>query len=229
MVKMNSYRKTAIIVGVLFITATVTAMLTIVFLGSTLETPLNFTNVSSNEFQVIMSVMFWLILAVSVTGIGVMMYPILKKYHEGLALGYVGLRLIESICIIIASVTLLSLLTLSQEYTAGTLDVTNYQPIGSLLLALQVWSFEIGTLIFLGLGGLFLYYPLYELKLVPRVLSIWGLIGAAFVLLYGVLGLFGLTADSLILNLLALPIAVQEMVFAVWLIVKGFNSSAIAS
>jgi hypothetical protein len=229
MVKMNSYRKTAIIVGVLFITATVTAMLTIVFLGSTLETPLNFTNVSSNEFQVIMSVMFWLILAVSVTGIGVMMYPILKKYHEGLALGYVGLRLIESICIIIASVTLLSLLTLSQEYTAGTLDVTNYQPIGSLLLALQVWSFEIGTLIFLGLGGLFLYYPLYELKLVPRVLSIWGLIGAAFVLLYGVLGLFGLTADSLILNLLALPIAVQEMVFAVWLIVKGFNSSVIAS
>jgi hypothetical protein len=229
MVKMDSYRKTAIIVGVLFITATVTAMLTIVFLGSTLETPLNFTNVSSNEFQVIMSVMFWLILAVSVTGIGVMMYPILKKYHEGLALGYVGLRLIESICIIIASVTLLSLLTLSQEYTAGTLDVTNYQPIGSLLLALQVWSFEIGTLIFLGLGGLFLYYPLYELKLVPRVLSIWGLIGAAFVLLYGVLGLFGLTADSLILNLLALPIAVQEMVFAVWLIVKGFNSSVIAS
>jgi hypothetical protein len=229
MVKMDSYRKTAIIVGVLFITATVTAMLTIVFLGSTLETPLNFTNVSSNEFQVIMSVMFWLILAVSVTGIGVMMYPILKKYHEGLALGYVGFRLIESICIIIASVTLLSLLTLSQEYTAGTLDVTNYQPIGSLLLALQVWSFEIGTLIFLGLGGLFLYYPLYELKLVPRVLSIWGLIGAAFVLLYGVLGLFGLTADSLILNLLALPIAVQEMVFAVWLIVKGFNSSVIAS
>jgi hypothetical protein len=229
MVKMNSYRKTAIIVGVLFITATVTAMLTIVFLGSTLETPLNFTNVSSNEFQVIMSAMFWLILAVSVTGIGVMMYPILKKYHEGLALGYVGFRLIESICIIIASVTLLSLLTLSQEYTAGTLDVTNYQPIGSLLLALQVWSFEIGTLIFLGLGGLFLYYPLYELKLVPRVLSIWGLIGAAFVLLYGVLGLFGLTADSLILNLLALPIAVQEMVFAVWLIVKGFNSSVIAS
>jgi hypothetical protein len=229
MEKMNSYRKTAIIVGVLFITATVTAMLTIVFLGSTLETPLNFTNVSSNEFQVIMSVMFWLILAVSVTGIGVMMYPILKKYHEGLALGYVGFRLIESICIIIASVTLLSLLTLSQEYTAGTLDVTNYQPIGSLLLALQVWSFEIGTLIFLGLGGLFLYYPLYELKLVPRVLSIWGLIGAAFVLLYGVLGLFGLTADSLILNLLALPIAVQEMVFAVWLIVKGFNSSVIAS
>jgi len=226
---MDSYRKTAIIVGILFIIATATSILTIVFLGSTLETPLNFATVSANEFQVGMAVLFWLILAVSVTGIGVMMYPILKKYHEGLALGYVGFRLIEAIGIIVASITLLSLLTLSQEYSAGTLDVANYQPIGSLLLALQDWSFEIGTLIFLGLGGLFLYYSLYELKLVPRLLSVWGLIGAACVLLYGLLGLFGLTADSMALNLLAAPIAIQEMVFAVWLIVKGFNPSTVNS
>jgi len=220
---MDSYRKIAIIVGVLFITATVTAILSIVFLGSTLETPLNFDTVSSNENQVIIAVIFWLILAVSVTGIGVMMYPILKKHNEGLALGYVGLRLIESICIIIASISLLSLLTLSQECVAGTFDATYYQSIGSLLLTLQNWSFEIGTLIFLGLGGLFLNYSLYELKLVPRLLSVWGLIGAACVLLYGLLGLFGLTTDSIILNLLAAPIAVQEMALAVWLIVKGFN------
>jgi hypothetical protein len=223
--KMDLYRKTAIIVGVLFIVATVTAILTIVFLGSTLETPLNFDTIAANEFQVVMAVIFWIILAVAVTGIGFMMYPILKKYHEGLALGYVGLRLIESICIIISSITLLSLLTLSHEYVAGTLDAANYQPLGSLLITLQDWSFEIGTLIFLGLGGLLLYYPLYELKLVPRVLTIWGLIGAACVIVYGLLGLFGLTADSITLNLLAAPIAIQEMVFAVWLIVRGFDTS----
>ena len=227
--KMDSYRRTAIIVGVLFIVATVTAILSIVFLGSTLETPLNFDTVSSNANQVIIAVIFWLILAVSVTGIGVMMYPILKKHNEGLALGYVGLRLIESICIIIASISLLSVLTLSQECLAGTFDATYYQSIGSLLLTLQNWSFEIGTLIFLGLGGLFLNYSLYELKLVPRLLSVWGLIGAACVLLYGLLGLFGLTADSITLNLLAAPIAIQEMVFAVWLIVKGFNPLEIKS
>ena len=140
-----------------------------------------------------------------------------------MAAGYVVLRLTESILIIISSISLLSLLTLSQEYLAGTLDVSYYQPLASMLLALQNWSFEIGTLIFLGLGGLFLYYPLYEIRLVPRWLSGWGLLGAACVLLYGLLGLFGLTADSMILNLLAAPIAIQEMVFAVWLIVKGFN------
>ena len=222
---MESNRKTGMIVGSLFIIATVTSILTIVFLGSTLETPINFTTVSANEFQVIISVIFWLILAVSVMGIGSMMYPILKKYHEGLAAGYVVLRLSEAILIIIASISILSLLTLSQEYLAGTLDVSYYQPLASMLLALQNWSFEIGTLIFLGLGGLFLYYPLYELRFVPRWLSGWGFIGAACVLLYGLLGLFSLTSDSLVLNLLAAPIAIQEMVFAVWLIFKGFNPS----
>ena len=221
---MDTYRKTAIIIGALFIIATLTAILTIAILGSTLDTPLAHTVISENEYQISMAVLFWIILAISVTGIGFMMYPILKKYNEGLALGYIGFRLTESICIIISSITLLSLLTISQDTVAGTIDVSNYQPIGSLLLGLQNWSFEIGTLIFLGLGGFFLYYPIYALKLVPRTLSIWGLIGAACVLLYGLLGLFGLTADSVALNLLAAPIAIQEMVFAVWLIVKGFNS-----
>ncbi len=222
--KMDSYRKTAIIVGVLFIVATVTAIVSIVFLGSNLDPPDYLDNVSANEKQVIIAVIFWLILAVSVMGIGVMMFPILKKHNEGLALGYVGLRLIETILIIVASISLLSLLTLSQEYVAGTLDATYYQPSGTLLLALFEWSFAIGTMIFLGLGGLPLYYVLYQTRLVPRWLSVWGLIGAALVLLYGLMALFGLDPA-----ILAAPIAVQEMVFAVWLIIKGFNPSAVDS
>ncbi len=220
---MQSHRKTGIIVGLLFIIATVTAILTIFFLGSTLEKPLDFNLISSNEFQIVLSVVFWLILAISVMGIGTMMYPILKKYHEGLAISYVVLRLTESVLIIIASISILSLLTLSQQYISGASDISFYKPLGSLLLALQDWSFDIGTLIFLGLGGLPLYYILYQLKLVPRWLSGWGLIGASCVLLYGLLSLFG-SADSIIVNLLALPIAVQEMVFAIWIIFKGFSS-----
>lgn len=224
---MNLYRKTAVSVGVLFIIATVTAILTIAILGSTLETPLDHNTINKNEFQIGLSALFWIILAASVSGIGVMMYPILKKYNQGLALGYVGFRLTESICIIISSIALLSIFTVSQDYIEGTIDAANFQSMGSLLLALQNWSFEIGTLIFLGLGGFFIYYPLYELKIVPRVLALWGLIGAACVLLYGLSGLFGFTDDSVILNLLAAPIAIQEMVFAVWLIVKGFAPKVI--
>jgi hypothetical protein len=227
--KMDSYRKTAIIVGALFIIATVTAILSIGVLGSTLDTPVNFNRISENETEIVISVILWLILAGSVMGIGFMIYPILRKRNEGLAIGYVGFRLTEAILIVIAAISIISLFTLSQEYVSGTLDISYYQPLSSLLLALQDWSFEIGTLIFLGLGGLVLNYLLYELKIVPRFLSIWGLIGAACVLLYGLLGLFGFTAESITLNLLAAPIAIQEMVFAVWLIVKGFDTSKIDS
>lgn len=224
---MESYRRTGIIVGLLFIIATVTAILTIAILGSTLETPLDANVVIENEYQIGLAALFWLILAVSVTGIGFMMYPILKKHHKGLALGYISFRITESICIIISTITLLSILTISQDYLSGFIDATNHQSISTLLLALQDWSFEIGTLVFLGLGGLFLYYPLYELRNIPRWLSLWGLLGAGCVLLYGLLGIFGLTADSLLLNILAAPIAIQEMVFAVWIIFKGFNPKEI--
>lgn len=223
---MESLKKTSIIVGSLFIIATVTAILTIPILGTTLETPLDHNIITENENQIGLAALFWIILAISVTGIGFMMYPILKKYDEGIALGYISFRLTESLCIIISTIMVVSILTISKDYIAGTLDATNYQSIGSLLLALQYWSFEIGTLFFLGFGGLFIYYPLYKLNLVPKLLSIWGLIGAVCILFYGILGVFSLTADSMILNILAAPIAIQEIVFAVWLIIKGFNSNS---
>ena len=228
---MNSYRKTAIIVGVLFITATVTSILSTVFLGSTLAASNYLTSVSANENQVIIAMIFELIAAVSAFGTAVMLFPVLKKTVESLALGYVALRLIENIFYIVGALSLLIILTLGQGYVAGALNASYYQPLGTLLLALRDWSIWMGTLIFFGLGSLTLNYLLYQSKLVPRFLSVWGLIGAALVLLYGLVGLFSLTPDmiSSILTILALPIAVQEMVFAVWLIVKGFNPSAIAS
>ena len=228
---MNSYRKTAIIVGVLFIIATAASLLVAVFLGSTLAASNYLTSVSANENQVIIAMIFELIAAVSALGTAVMLFPVLKKTIESLALGYVALRLIENIFYIVGALSLLIILTLGQGYVAGASNASYYQPLGTLLLALHDWSIWMGTLIFFGLGSLTLNYLLYQSKLVPRFLSVWGLIGAALVLLYGLLSLFSLTPDMLfsILTILALPIAVQEMVFAVWLIVKGFNPAAIAS
>jgi hypothetical protein len=223
--KMNYYRKTAIIVGALFIIATAITIVGIVFMGSSLEDdPVDLAKIADNENGIIISVICWIILAISVAGIGFFMHPILKKYDEGLSLGYVSFRLIETVLILVSVISLQSLLTLSQEFVAGDLNATDYEPSVILLMALFDWSFIIGTMIFLGLGGLVLNFILYVLKLVPSWLSIWGFIGGACVLLYGLISLFG--HDPAIL---AAPIAIQEMVFAVWLIVKGFNPPAIAS
>ena len=219
---MNSSKKTARIVGVLFITATVAASISVVLMGSTLSESGYLANIAASENQMIISVMFWLILAVSVFCIGAIMLPILKKQNEAVAIGYFSTRLLESAFIIVSAIALLSMLTLGQEYTAGALDASSKQPLGALLLAIFNWSFIIGTMVFLGLGGLFLNYSLYKSKLVPRWLSVWGLLGATSVLIYGLISFYGLDP-----SFLAIPIALQEMVFAVWLIVKGFNPSAI--
>jgi hypothetical protein len=218
---MRTERKTAKIVGALFILATVTAVISIAFLGDTLSSPEYLTEIATNENGVVVSVIFWLLLAISVLGIGIYMYPVLKEHDEVSGIWYFSLRLLETVFIIVAGVSLLVLLTLSGEFTtAGTTAGANYEVSGSLLLALFDWSFIIGTMIFLGLGGIVLNYMLYKTQLVPRWLSAWGLVGAIAVLLYGVISLWG--QDPAIL---AAPIAVQEMVFAVYIIAKGFKGS----
>jgi len=231
---MNSNRKTAIIVGVLFITATVTALLSFGFIGPILDDPDYLINVSANKNQMLIGVLFELILAGAVVGIAVFMFPILKKHNEALALGYVGARIFEGLIIIVGSISYLSLLTLSQEYVVGAPDASHFQALGTLLLAEHDWSFLLGGGAFVFcVTALILNYLLYQSKLVPRFISVWGLIGAILMLVSGLLSMFDLspspTATSTISTFLFLPIALNEMFLAVWLIVKGFNSSAIAS
>ena len=228
---MNSNRKTAIIVGVLFIISTVAGILSAVFLEPILNAPDYLINVSANENQVINGALLELICAGAFLGIAVMMFPILKKYNENIALGYVVARILEAVPFVVGVISLLSLLTLSQEYVqAGTPDAPHYLPLSTLLLEVHDLTNLLGSMIIFSLTALILNYSLYQSKLVPRFISIWGLIGAPLMLTAGLLGMFGLFSPfSTISIFLALPLALNEMVLAVWLIVKGFNSSAIDS
>ncbi|MFC1915701.1 DUF4386 domain-containing protein [Chloroflexota bacterium] len=227
---MNSYRKTAIIVGVLFITATVATLLSIP-LTNHINAPDYLINISSNETQMIIGALLQLINSIAIVGIAVMLFPILKKRNEALALGYVCARIMEAAILVVAVISLLLLLTLSQEFVkAGAKDVSYFQASGTLLVAAHEWAWLLGGEFFLTLSALILNYILYQSRLIPRFISVWGLIGATLLLAQGLLGMFGsLTETSVLGTFLFLPIALQEMVFAVWLIVKGFNPSAIAS
>ena len=228
---MNSDKMTARIVGVLFITATVAPILTAPFIGflggGILGEPIPdyLVNVSANEMQVYIGMLIELIWALAVVGIPVMLFRILKKHSEALSLGFFGLRSIEALCTIVGSIILLTLLTLSQEFVkAGVPDVSYFQTLGTLLLAAREWTFMIGSGLVWSLSALILNHILYRSKLIPRWLSGWGLVGATLSF-----ATYLLQFLSINLDILFLPIALQEMVFAVWLIVKGFNSSAIAS
>jgi len=223
---MNSNRKTAIIVGVLFIIASAAPILTYLPLGFLIDkTPDYLSNVSAKETQVMIGVLIELIWALAVLGIPVMLFPILKKQNEAGALGFLGLRFIESVITILRTICLLSLVTLSQDFVqAGAPDASYYQILGTLLLAARDWAFMLGPGLVFALSALVLNYILYQSQLIPRWLSGWGLIGGTLMFASYLLQFF-----SINLEFLFVLIGVQEMVFAVWLIVKGFNSSAIAS
>jgi hypothetical protein len=223
---MNENRKTARIVGILFITATVAYSLGVTLLDPILGASDYLTSASENENQMIMGSFLVLIDAVAVAGIGIMIYPILKKHNEALALGYAGARIAEGVLFIVNVIAILILLALSQDFVkAGVPDASYYQTFGTILLAAGDLAFLFGFAVAFTLSALILNYLLYRSKLVPRWISGWGFVGAALLWVYYLLEPFSID----LLGILFIPIAIQEMVFAVWLIVKGFDPSAIAS
>ena len=164
--------------------------------------------------------------AAASASIAISLYPVLRRYHPGLALGAVGFRLVEGALYVVGVIGLVSLLTLSQEFVkAGAPQLSYFQALGLLLLGQYHWvSFAVAPLFF-GLGALLYYFIFYQTKLVPRWLSEWGIVGAVLCIVSSALVIVGLVgASSTTQVFLVLPIAVQEMALAVWLIVKGFQN-----
>jgi len=222
---MNTSRKIAIIVGALFLIAMVTSLVGGGLLESILDAPDYLINVSANTTPVFIGIFLELVNGIAVVGIGVMMFTILKQHSESIALGYVGFRIIESVFLTVAAILPLSLIALSQEYVkAGASDDSYFQTLGTLLIAARADVAGLLIPVFFSLGALLFYYLLYRSKLIPRFISVWGLIGVALILALNLLDIsFGIGM------LLALPIISNEIFLGIWLIVKGFNPSAIAS
>lgn len=225
-----AYRMNAIIAGVLFITADVADFLSLPLLGS-ISASNYLVSVSANSNQVVTGALLLFISAAACPGIAISLYPVLRRYREGLALGAVGFRLIEGAFYIVSVLCLLLLLTLSQEFVkAGAPDPSYYQTLGALLLAGYRMAGNAASLLAFSIGALLYYYIFYQTRLVPRWLSGWGLVGAALSMVSGSLVMLRLidpfSTSQIVLNL---PIAPQEIVLALWLIVKGFNPSAMAS
>jgi hypothetical protein len=228
---MNSINKTARIVGVLYIIGTIAGMLSYVLTGPILGGSDFLVSVSTHEIQIIAGALFVLIMGFALAMVPVMMFPLLKKYNEALALGYVVFRgALETIMYIVLAISWLFLIPVSQEYVkAGAPDASYFQTLGAVLLEGHDLIAPVQTIIFC-LGALIFYYLLYQTKLIPRWLSGWGLIAIIPYFAAGLLVLFGffgpLSTGEIVLEF---PLALQEMVMAVWLIVKGFNPSAIDS
>ena len=228
---MPSYRANAIAVGVLFIACSAAAILSIVPLGAPVGTPVDFAKLAANDNRVVLTALIEFVWAATGAGIAIGLYPVLRRHNRALALGAAAGRVVEGVLVLVGTLSLLVLLSLSQEaVAAGSAGSTSLVASANLLVAARDWVHGFVMSLAFALGALMYYYVLYRARLIPRWLSGWGLVAIGLSVVATVYA--GFTQDfgfTTVNNVLSIPIGLQEMVLAVWLIVKGFNRSALAS
>jgi hypothetical protein len=216
-------------VGILFIIGTAAPVLGLSFLGD-IQGTLDLSKIAADESQVLIGALLLLIMAAACASTTFWLYPVLRKYDEALAIGAAGFRLIEGALMVVSALCVLVLLSLSQEYVkAGASDPANFQIPAIAIQSGFNWLFNGPILLAWCTAAVMYYYIFYRTRLIPRWLTAWGLIGIALVVISCMLVMFGVIEAGDIQSLLSFPIALQEMVMAVWLIVKGFDQVAIAS
>ncbi len=221
---MNTYRKTATLVGVAFLFSNVAFILgAIVMLEPVLGSAGDPSLISADRAQVMLGVLLSFANGLAYVGIAALLFPVLRLRFESLALAYFGFRLVEFISQILTDVSPLALMSLAGD--PGQAGIV--QGVGAMLLAERFWAFQMLNLIF-SLSAMLLYAMLLRSRLIPGFISIWGLIAAALVLLNTVLGWFRPDLGESLGMVTGLPMLLNEIFLGIWLIIRGFNPPATA-
>ena len=229
---MKTYRKTAVIVGILFIIGTISGVLSGVVIAPITTGSTYPLNIAASETRWIFGSLLVLLMGFPLAMIPVFLYPIFKKHNEVLALGSIVFRgVLESVCYMGMVISNFLLLSVSQVYEKTTASEISLRTLGASLNSAGIWTSLLLGLVF-SIGGMMIYILFFQTRLVPRWLSSWGFIGAILYFVAHIEGIFGaqqIPSFNSGLGFLMIPLALQEMVFAIWMIVKGFNPSAIAA
>jgi uncharacterized protein DUF4386 len=233
---MNTYRMNAIMSGVLYFLGTVFGVLSAIIGGEVLSSlnigkPLAGVDmlsiVAANSSRITGGAFLILMMGISLAAMTIFLYPIFRKDSEELAGGLLLFRgALEGTGYFISTLGILTLVALGNEYIATGADSAALQSMGNVLYQFQDLLAPVNSILFL-IGTTCLYLSFYRTRLIPRWLSVWGLIGVVPYMAYALLHYFHLdTGYGFYLQMVLAPL---EMVVAVWLIVKGFNPSAIAA
>ena len=225
---MDSMRKTALAVGVLFILTFITSIGAVIAYGPVLSDPSYITGAGADG-RVFLGAFLELFLIVTNIGCAVVLFPLLKRNSEGLALGYVGARIVECTFILIGLLSVLTIVTLRQ--TATSADAVSLLTIAKTLLAIHNWTFLLGPGFTDGIGtGLILGYLMYRSGLVSRRMALFGVVGGPLLAASGAAVLFGLIPQGSSLQSIAtVPEIVWEAFLGLWLTFKGFSQLPITA
>jgi Domain of unknown function (DUF4386) len=223
--EMNKYRKTATVVGVVYLAGFVVGIGGNIMIQSVLGAPDHLATISAKSLMVAIGAILWLLAVLGDVGHGVLMFPILKQHGERIAIGYLAARIVDAIFIAVMVLFMLIQIPLGSEYLKAAASNASYlQALSAVSVQASQYAYQIGMSA-LGVSGLLLCYTLYKVNLVPRWLALWGLVGYATILF----GMLSAVMGSGLGDLSSIPGGLWELFIGVWLIVKGFNSSAVVS
>lgn len=220
---MKYFRGPAQRIGWLFVVATVAGVSSVLAMSSTLSDDDVLGAVSSHQGALLLGEMLIFVMLTAMVGTAVLLRPVLGRHSETLALSYVLARTLEVVMISIGLVAGLLLIPLSWDVTAGDGDMAGAVVLADSLKTVGDWTGYLGAQMIFSISALVLNVAFLRNGLIPRWLAMWGLIGVPLMFASGLLVMFeSLNSNTSTLNLLVVPLAVQEMVMAVWMIVKGF-------
>lgn len=226
-VPMDSLRKTALVAGGFYLITFASSIPAFFLIGPVLDNP-DYIVSSGSDTSVLWGCFLDVVNALACIGTAVVLFSVVKRQNEGVALGFVTTRVLEAAVIIIGVVCLLSVVTLRQPGASGA-EATSLVTTGRSLVAIRDWTFLLGPNLMAGLNALLLGYLMYRSGLVPRIIPVLGLLGAPLLLAVTTATLFGLTEHGSVWWIVVAPIFVWELSLGIWLVVKGFKPSPITA
>jgi hypothetical protein len=225
-VPMTSLRKTALVAGIFYL-ITFISIPTLALYGP-VKHHRDWILGSGGHAPVLVGGFLEVIVALAGIGTAVTLYPVVKRQHEGLALGFVTARVLEGVMIFTGVVSLLSLVTLRQDL--GGANAAALVTVGASHVAVYNWTFLLSQSLMPGINALLLGTLMYRSRLVPRVIPVMGLIGGPLLIIAVFATLLGQHSSlSGLANLPVIPVAAWEFSLGVWLAFKGFRPSPITA
>ena len=228
---MDALRKTALLTGVLFVITYLTAIAAKFYFYAPLVEG-DYIIGAGDDNRLLWGALNEVVLVAANIATAVVLFPVLKRQSEALALGYVTARIMESVFISVGVLSVLTIVTLRQDLAGAVgADSTALATVGTALVALQSWTFNLGPGLVVGLGnGLILGYLMYRSRLVPRGMAVLGLVGGPLILLSGGAVLMGvIDAGSAWQLVSTIPEFFWELILGIYLIVKGFKRSPLTT
>jgi hypothetical protein len=230
-VPLDPTRKTALVGGAFYVITFAASIPALLLLAPVLDNP-DYIISAGADTRVLWGCFLDLVTALAGIGSAVALFSMVKRQHEGFALGFVTSRVLEAVFIVIGVVSLLSVVTLRQAGTAGAsgTDAASLVTVGHSLVAIRNWTFLLGPTLMAGINALLLGTLMYRSRLVPRIIPTLGLIGAPLLLTSTTATMFGINHLGSVWSTIAVaPIFVWELSLGVYLVAKGFRPSPITA